>query len=459
MPGIFFHMNSAAKPASGRPVVEQATGHSTIPARIGKYPIQRELGRGASSRVYLGRDTFTDRDVAIKVLRKDHTSSQPDRHRFDRMFLYEASLVGKLHHPNIIGIHDAGVEDDFSYIAMEFVKGRTLEPACDVSALLPLQRVVEICFKCGLALDFAGRSGIIHRDIKPANILVGDNGDIKVSDFGAALQSNVEHTQLKGVGSPLYMSPEQAQDLPLTHQSDIYSLGVVMYRLLTGKAPFVASNSTSLLYQVVNMSPPAPGVHRPDLPAELELIVMTAIAKDLDRRYRTWEEFCSELSRTNKSLALPATSISDTEKYGAIKAVPFFREFAHLDVWEMVRIAAFRRVPPEENVVREGEACESFYLIAEGEARVTAGGRALSVLGDGDCFGEIPYFEDRGKRTSSVQSITPLTVIEVNATALKQSSDACQKQFNRAFVRVLLDRVDRLSKLNAEMQETLRRKS
>jgi tRNA A-37 threonylcarbamoyl transferase component Bud32 len=430
-----------------------------MPERVGKYPIQRELGRGASSRVYLGRDTFSNRDVAIKVLKKDHTSSQPDRNRFDRMFLNEASLVGKLNHPNVIGIYDAGIEDDFSYIVMEYVKGRTLEPFCDVASLLPLEKVVEICFKCGLALEFAGRAGIIHRDIKPANILVADNGDIKVSDFGVALQSNAELTQLDSVGSPLYMSPEQARDLPLTHQTDIYSLGVVMYRLLTGKAPFVASSSTSLLYQVVNLTPTPPAVHRPDLPVELERIVTTAIAKELDQRYRTWEEFCGALARTDKALALPAASISDTEKYGAIKAVPFFREFAHLDVWEMVRIAAFRRLPPEEVIVREGETCESFYLIAEGEARVTAGGKALSVLGDGDCFGEIPYFEDRGRRTSSVQSITPLTVIEVNAAALRQASDACQKQFNRAFVRVLLDRVERLSRLNAALQESIRNKA
>ena len=266
-------------------------------------------------------------------------------------------------------------------------------------------------------------------------------------------------TQLVGVGSPMYMSPEQAQDHALTHQTDIYSLGVVMYRLLTGKAPFSASNSTSLLYQVVNMDPPAPGVHRAGLPEDLDRIVMKALAKTLDDRYQTWEEFSADLARTNKSLALPAASISDTEKYGAIKAVPFFREFAHLDVWEMVRIAAFRRLGPRETVVREGETCESFYLIADGGARVTSAGRALSVLAGGDCFGEIPYFEDRGKRTSSVTSITPLTIIEVNATALRQSSDACQKQFNRAFVRILLERVERLSKVNAQLNEAARAKS
>lgn len=431
----------------------------SIPDRIGKYPLLRELGHGTTSRVFLGRDPFAGRKVAIKVMHENSDTDKAARHRFDRVFLNEASLVGKLTHPNIIGIYDAGVESEFCYIAMEYVDGQTLEPYCEVADLLPLERVVEIAFKCALALDFANRSGIIHRDIKPANILLGNNGDIKITDFGIALQRDAEMTQLVGVGSPMYMSPEQAQDHALTHQTDIYSLGVVMYRLLTGKAPFSASNSTSLLYQVVNMDPPAPGVHRAGLPEDLDRIVMKALAKTLDDRYQTWEEFSADLARTNKSLALPAASISDTEKYGAIKAVPFFREFAHLDVWEMVRIAAFRRLGPRETVVREGETCESFYLIADGGARVTSAGRALSVLAGGDCFGEIPYFEDRGKRTSSVTSITPLTIIEVNATALRQSSDACQKQFNRAFVRILLERVERLSKVNAQLNEAARAKS
>ena len=175
----------------------------SIPDRIGKYPILRELGHGATSRVFLGRDPFADRDVAIKVMHKDPATDPLTRNRFDRVFLNEASLVGKLIHPNIIGIYDADVNIEFSYIVMEYVDGRTLEPYCQIADLLPLERVVEISFKCGLALDFANRSGIIHRDIKPANILVGDNGDIKITDFGIALHRDAEFTQLEGVGSPI----------------------------------------------------------------------------------------------------------------------------------------------------------------------------------------------------------------------------------------------------------------
>ena len=228
------------------------------PERVGKYPILRQLGHGGTSRVFLARDPFADREVAIKVMHKDPAADSPAKNRFDRVFLNEESLAGKLIHPNIICIYDADVGIEYSYIVMEYVDGGTLEPYCEVADLLLLERVVEIAFKCGLALDFANRCGIIHRDIKPSIILLGSNGDIKITDFGVALQSEADMTQLEGVGSPLYMSPEQAQDHALTHQSDIYSLGVVMYRLLTGKLPFFASNNTSLLYQIVNMSPPAP---------------------------------------------------------------------------------------------------------------------------------------------------------------------------------------------------------
>ena len=431
---------------------------STELTKVGKYRISRELGRGASSRVYLGRDPFSDREVAIKVMHKDTQATNVADSRIERTFRNEASLAGRLIHPHIIEILDADVDNELGYIVMEYVDGRTLEDFCKVDALMPLNRVVELAFKCGLALDFASRKGVIHRDIKPANVLLGNNGDVKLTDFGIALQSDGESTQLQGVGSPTYMSPEQIEEQELSHQTDIYSLGVVMYRLLTGKLPFVASNNTSLAYQIVNVAPLKPSVHRTDLPADVDRIVMKAIAKDLSQRYQSWDELAKDLEQANKDLAQSTESISETEKFGAIKKVRYFRDFADLEIWEMVRIATFRRVQPKETIVPEGELCDSFFLIVSGEARVRKAGQSVSVLGDGDCFGEMPYFEERGPRTSSVVSITPMTVIEVNSTALRLASDACQKQFNKGFLRVLLDRIDRLSKANMQLVKSMRNK-
>ena len=414
----------------------------TLPSKVGKYPVTRELGRGGTSRVYLGRDPFANRDVAIKLVIAADGVDTDLRRRFHKVFLNEASLVGKLIHPHIMAIYDADAADDYSYIVMEYVDGPTLEHFCNVANLLPVDRVVEIAFKCSLALEFAHRHGIIHRDIKPANILLGAKGDIKVSDFGVALHAGGDHTHLQGVGSPAYMSPEQVQDKELSHQTDIYSLGVVMYQLLTGKLPFIAANKASLLYQIMNIEPSAPSTRRTDIPQQLDHAVMRALSKNPKDRYQTWGEFSRELTQTYRHLELPPDSISDTEKFNAIKALGFFRGFRDVEIWETVRIANFRRIQPEQIVIREGDVGENFYVIAAGQAKVTKDSSLLETLDAGNCFGEILYFEDtKAKRSTTISSIAAMTLIEIKALALQKASDGCQKQFNQAFLRILIERL------------------
>ena len=396
------------------------------PSKVGKYPVTREIGRGGTSRVYLGRDPFSNRDVAIKLVSAAEGVDSDLRRRFHKVFLNEASLVGKLIHPHIMAIYDADASDDYSYIVMEYVNGPTLKHFCNVANLLPVDRVVEIAFKCSLALDFAHRHGIIHRDIKPANILIGAQGDIKISDFGVALHAGGDHTHLQGVGSPAYMSPEQVQDKELSHQTDIYSLGVVVYQLLTGKLPFIAANKASPLYQIMNIEPSPPSTHRTDIPQPLDKVVMRALNKNPRERYQTWGEFSRELTQTYRHLELPPDSISDTEKFNAIKGLEFFRGFRDVEIWETLRIASFRRIQPDKIVIREGDVGENFYVIASGRAQVT-----------------------KATRVTTISSISPLTVIEIKAAALHKASDACQKQFNQAFLRILIARLttanDRLS--------------
>ena len=413
-----------------------------IPSKIGKYPVIREIGHGATSRVYLGRDPFANRDVAIKLVTKDSGVGTDLRRRFHKVFMNEASLVGKLLHPHIMAIYDADVTDDYSYIVMEYVNGPTLEQYCNVATLLPVERVVEIAFKCSLALEFAHRRGVIHRDIKPANILINGQGDIKISDFGVALQAEAEHTHLQGVGSPSYMSPEQVQDKELSHQTDIYSLGVVMYQLLTGKLPFIAATKASLLYQIINIDPLPPSTHRTDISPDLDRVVIRALDKGVKNRYQTWGDFSRDLTQTYRHLELPPESVSDTEKFNAIKSLSFFREFRDVEIWETVRIASFRRMQAGKTVIREGDVGESFYIIASGEAKVAKSGSQLDTLRAGDCFGEILYFEDtRARRITTISSATALALIEIKAGALQKASDSCQKQFNQSFLRILIDRL------------------
>ena len=414
----------------------------SLPETIGKYPVIRELGRGATSVVYLARDPFANREVAIKVVRNQSPGDTDLRRRFRKVFLNEAALVGKLFHPHILAIYDAVSDEELSYIVMEFVEGKTLEHYCDVANLLGVSKVVEIVFKCSLALAFAQRHGVIHCDIKPANILISGDTDIKISDFGAALYDEAEHTHLKGVGSPAYMSPEQVQDKELTFRTDIYSLGVLMYQMLTGKLPFRASSKASLLYQVLNIPPVPPSTFRRDIPGDLDRVVLRCLEKDPEARYPAWGDFSRELTHSYRSLEVPTDTITDTEKFSTLKTLSFFKDFREQELWEVVRITLWRKFLGEQSVIREGDTGDSFFIITSGEAKVTKSGRLLNILRPGDCFGEMLYFsETNTRRSTTIASLSPVTVIEIKAADLSQSSDTLQKEMNKAFLRILIDRL------------------
>ena len=198
--------------------------------KIGKYEIVRKLGEGATSTVFLARDEFNSREVAIKLVSQDALKDESRGKLMHNLFLTEASLAGKLNHPHIVQIYDAVSDEDNTYIVMEYVSGGTLQRFTRADNLLALGDVIEVIYKCARALDFASQIGVIHRDIKPANILVKDNTDIKVTDFGSAALQLTTRTMVDGIGTPAYMSPEQHLNKPVNLQTDIYALGVVMFR-------------------------------------------------------------------------------------------------------------------------------------------------------------------------------------------------------------------------------------
>lgn len=425
------------------------------PEKIGKYRVIRELGRGATSCVYLCEDAFRSREVAVKVVKSAAGADSDLNRRYKRVFMNEAALAGKLNHPHIVAIFDAASEDDMSYLVMEHVDGGTLDQYGTPDALLPLERLVEIVFKASIALDYAHRQGVIHCDIKPANILIRGDSDIKISDFGAAYFGDADHTFLTGVGSPAYMSPEQIQERQVTHQTDIYSLGVVMYQLLTGRLPFQGSSRGSLLYQIVNIDPVPPSTIRRGLPPALDQIVMRAIAKPLSARYHHWNEFSRDLAQAFKYLTLPEESVSDTEKFTTLRALPFFDDFRDVDLWETLRLARWQRPGADTTLLREGEKFDGFFVLTSGEIEISRAGRTIDVGGPGHCFGNILYFEDDERlRSTTVKTRTTCVAIEVRARDLRAASDALQMQFNRAFIRILVDRLEhRESRMVAAWRE------
>src|SRR5262245_51603429 len=375
---------------------------------LGKYPIVREIGHGATSKVYLGRDPFADREVAIKVfLFDEHLPAQTER-MMQKAFLAEAALAGKLNHPHIVSILDAVVEPEQSYLVMEYVAGTTLEAHSEVNNLLPLNKVVEIIFKCVRALEYAFQHGVIHRDIKPGNILLSESGDVKVSDFGASFQQRQgqETTQITGVGSPAYMSPEQIRMEELTAQTDIYSLGVTMFRLLTGRLPYVASTHAGLTYAILNTPPPDIRRLRPDLPELLSAIVMKAIEKDSGVRYKSWLEFGKDLSQAFTTLRLAGEMVSDSEKFNKLRELSFFQDFGDVALWEAIRIGRWRSVEGETVVIKEGEQGDSVFLLVEGEVGVTLMAKPLATIEKGGCFGEVLYFAgSTARRTTTIVAV------------------------------------------------------
>ena len=422
-----------------------------LPERVGKYPVLKELGRGATSVVYLCNDPFYARNVAVKLVMPEAFADQDRGNLYRKIFVTEASLAGKLVHPHICQIYDAVADDRQQYIVMEYVDGGTLERHGDAQDLLPIDRVVELIFKCTRALEFAQKMGITHRDLKPANILVTGETDVKVSDFGAAIIASGDVTQVSAIGSPAYMSPEQVKEHTLNHQTDIYSLGVVLYQLLAGRLPFQATNNFSLIYQIANVEPQPPSSYRPQIPAALDAIVKRAMAKDLGQRYQSWEDFSLDLAEVfrNESLGGKTQKFADSDKFESLRKLPFFANFTDAELWEVARISNWRGAQAGEVLMKEGEPGTFFCLLAEGEVRVTRKGKLLNILHAGECFGEMAYLsKDEHLRGADVTVMGDSKIISVPMQKLAQASDACRHKFDRAFMEIL---VERLTMANARL--------
>ena len=419
--------------------------------KLGKYQLTKILGRGTSSIVYLGHDTFAKREVAIKVLKQEILNDPKLGKLFQRQLDNEASLAGKLSHPHIVSIYDALISDEVSYIVMEYVSGGTLEKYSDPQHLLPIDRVVEYMFKCCRALNYAQFNGVIHRDIKPANMLLTEDGDIKISDMGAALLLNIEQTQVDNVGSPVYMSPEQIRGEVLTHQTDIYSLGVVMYQLLNGRAPFKGENLANLCHKILHETPPSLRSLRNDIPLPLEQVVMRAMDKDKKQRYQNWRDFGAALASLGR-FEQDAIEVNQTEKFTTLREMSLFNDFTDVELWEILRVGEWQKQPVHTVLMREDELGDDFYVIIDGSVNVTKNGRLINIIRNDDCFGEMAYISGKTMpRSATVTASTEVTVLKIAPNLLAQLSDHCQLNFNQAFLRVMADRIrmadDRFAKL------------
>lgn len=420
---------------------------------IGKYRVVRELGKGATATVYLCDDPDSDRQVAVKVIRFGQDSAAMSR-RMRKLFQNEGMVSKRLNHPNIVRVYEAVVEEDFAYLAMEYVEGFSLEEHIRIDKLLPMHRVIGIIFKCCMALDAAYRQGIIHRDIKPANIMVAANDEAKIADFGLALNMNKDmdrdSTFIMGVGSPAYMSPEQIKGYPLNQKTDLYSLGVLLFQLLTGRLPFRANNQATLIYRIINTDAPAVTALNPNLPEGLNAVLRRALEKDLYSRYRNGAEFAKDLSAVRYQMLEEDQTAQDTSHFEMLRRLDFFTEFENIEIWEVLRVAVWREVSPNVALIRQGESNKFFGVIISGSVEISIDGKALCRLGPSEPVGEVAYLHPASdQRCSTAVTLEPTLFLEINAAALALSSEELLERMRNVLLARMIGRMREVNRVAA----------
>ena len=418
--------------------------------KIGKYEIIKTLGKGATAVVYLANDPDRGHPVAIKLIRFNEDNAAMSR-RLRKLFQTEGATGRRLDHPNIVKIYDAVIESDRAWIVMEYVEGTSLEDYCAINKLLPMHRTIGIIFKCCLALDHAFRQGVVHRDIKPANIMVTADDNPKIADFGLALNikkdMNTDSTFVMGVGSPAYMSPEQIKNYPLNQKTDLYSLGVVLFQLLTGRLPYRAANQGALVYKIVNMEIPSVCALNPNLPAALDPIIRKALEKDLYSRYRNGAEFAKDLSTVRYQILDEDETVQDMTHFEKLRRLEFFLEFEDIELWEVLRICVWHNLDSKVTLIREGEKNRLFGIIINGFVEVSVEGRSLCRLGAGEVIGEMTYLHPSDhKRHATVVTLEPTLFLEINSSALELGSDELLERFNKALTAKVLARLREANK-------------
>lgn len=423
-----------------------------LPTHIGKYRVLSRLGEGATAEVFQCHDDFKGIDVAIKRVRPNVNGDAMDGRFSERFFAAEAALVGRLHHPNVVQILDAVADPVAPYLVMEYVAGRTLRPYCRPDQLLALELVVEIGFKCAMALGYVYRQGLIHRDVKPANLLVvlnpgGAITDVKISDFGSVLNLSAETTQVYRVGSLAYMSPEQLDGGTLDCRADMYSLGAVLYHLIAGRPPFDAQVQSAMMHQIYHLKPAALPNLREGVSRGLDAMIQRALAKDPAQRYPDWESFAQALSALITNQEVPRGQLQgvlDSERFNLLRSLDFFARFGDVELWEVVHRAKWQRFPFGHAIYRKGEEGNSFHILAQGQVEVFRDGKKVAQLGSGTSVGEMAYLApnpELKRHSTDVVVSEPATTISFTPETLVQVSPDCRHLFDEAFIRVLVRRL------------------
>ncbi len=429
---------------------------SKPPLVIGKYEILQEIGKGSMGTVYSAHDPFSAKDVAIKVAHPEYVVQTEDGERFRKLFFNEAHAAGVLDHPSILHLFDAGVDGDLCYLVMEYVPGgQTLQHYCRPDNLLSTREVVGIIFKCAKALDYAHRQGIIHRDIKPSNILFTEDRDIRISDFSIARINRADQTatQFDGfLGSPLYMSPEQINEWPISSNTDIFSLGVVMYEMLTGTHPFKGDNLSAIAYKITNEKIPPISEFRSNLPDNFDYILNRMLKKKSSKRYTMGLDLAADLAIIFDDLDKIESEDSLREKFDQLCQLGFFKGFTDVDLWELVRAGNWSQHPTGDTIIKEGEVDHAFYIILSGVVSIEKKQQQLDTLNEGDCFGEMGFLSST-ERTATATAKTDVSLIRINQSTLDRADEGTQLRFLKVFVATVVERLKQTTSVLTQLKQ------
>ena len=392
--------------------------------------------------VYEAYDPFVQRTVAIKVA---HTSPDMDSATVQKVreqFFAEVFSAGRMHHPSVVSVYDAGQEDDLNYIVMEFVDGTTLQEYVTGGRTLNPKQIVDVIYQCAKGLDYVHRQGIIHRDLKPGNIMLSNDGDVKIMDFSIAhVDVGFEGHNTEVQGSPMYMPPEQlSEEKRLVAQSDIYSLGAVMYALLARKAPYKASSLESLIYKISNLEPQPIRELNPEVNSNIIAIVEKAIQKIIYDRYDTALLMAKDLSQAVGSLRDIGERIDMQEKWKTLRYLAFFKDFSDEQITEVVNASEWKDFEKGTVIVTEGEPETSFYVIAKGGVEVVKNDKVVGLMKQGDCFGEIAFLTHQ-PRNATIMARTEVSLMSVSASLMEQASTETQVRYYRIFLENLISRL------------------
>jgi serine/threonine protein kinase len=410
--------------------------------KIGKYQLEMVIHKGKYRAIYKAHDPFLDRNVAIKISTfPDQQDGEENSQQIHNSFFLETRAVGKLQHQNIVSVYDAGVGDCQTYIVMEYINAKSLATLLEGGEKIPVGKAIDIAFKCCKALEYAHSKDVVHRDIKPANILLADDGNVKIVDFGVAKVRNKIDTLSSGLyGSPSYMAPEQIEEQEVGPSTDLYALGVVLYELLTGKKAFEADNVYTLMYKILHKQPESLQSLGIEHALKLQPLLDEALATDPEQRYLSATDFAAALQSVDVALRYEENEIIKNVNIEQAGKLRFFHEFNPQQLYEFVEMATWLRIKEGETILSAGDIDQTFYVIASGAASVFKANEAVKSLSVGDCFGELGLLRNE-YRTTSIMASADMSLMKITTYDLDNMSNTLQVQFYKAIAHSLVTRL------------------